>query len=810
MNYLIRSLRWYTASVPSFLFLILKNYCRHFWYVYGISKHFQTLFSPWKRQVTNRQTKGLDLEDMINTFSFNVISRVIGAIVRSSTIVLGLCVEIIFVCIWFIFVVLCILAAPCFPILYSLHLKNNPDIEEEIEKYRKDTQLMQQKISNDPYCNEALHRLELTEEKDEILQNIVLPTNITATNYQSLVQLHLDLLKLTLASPSKQTLLAKKTLSEKDVQLIFHWLQERNKDSISDAQFWSREKLQETRAIGKDWAYGFTPNLDTYGTDIARSQTYAYTCNIHEESTTEIENIFSAPHAQTVLLSGSPGVGKKTLIYFLAKRIFDGQTTPELANFRVLLLNLDSVLSSSSTDEQKLSIVEQLLQEAHNAGNTIIVIENIDKYLHSSDSHTDLSTVLSKIGKAYSVKVLATTTRERFKDTIQASGLFLSTAHTLHIEPTDQYATLTLILRVLPQYESKHRVFTYKALKEIVNYAEDIYTELPQPAASIQALESVIQSPDSATVITQNFVDEVFSKKLHVPVGSLTDTQKNDLLSLKDLLTQQVIGQDHAMDQLSQALKRAELDLNKKDKTMGAFLFLGATGVGKTETAKTLAEILFKDSKKLIRIDCAEFITPDSLSLLIGSTNRPGVLTQTVKKEPYSVVLLDEIEKAHETIRLALMTIFDEGYITDGKGDRVSFRHTLLIATSNAGSDYLYENNQEKPTTENLIDYIVNQHLLKPEFINRFDGVVLYQPLDYTTVVTVAQKKLEVFIEKLYKEKGITLTISDETFETLYSEGYSEKFGARYLERAINRVVVDRVADALLSEQVTAGGKLVI
>lgn len=813
MSILFDVFEWYFVKAPGFYLLILRNYLSHIYNIFGIPRHVRTLFVPWKRLVTERKTRGLDAEDIIGVISYNIISSVIGAIIRTATILTGFISIVLFIVAWIEALLLWLILFPISPLFYLIWSESHPNLKKLFDRYQHSLKLLANDMGKDIRVKEVFIRLSLSEEAQRSVVASLANANYLGEIDIDLAHIHtkssllLRILQYELNLDIHHQTLVNHLITKTDLNNLFAWITQDEEDRYHDGRFWTKAKLQESRSIGKDWAFGYTPTLDRYAVDVARSATQKYEYNIHPEVMLSIEETFSQPRATSILLSGPPGIGKKTLVYFLAKRIFDGMTTVALADHRVMVLDMDAVLAASESAEQKNLVLEQLLAEAHNAGNIILVIENIDQYVRDAKIGTNLSSVLSTVGSDFNVKLLMTTTHSKFRQTVRADNLFLASVNTIHIEPLSDEKTIVLLLHLIKNYESKHQFFTYRGIKEIVKYADDVYSSVPQPAASIRAMELVLAKRFDDNVITSDDVDLVFSQQTSSVVGKLSKEQKDKLLELKQTLSESIIGQDEALSQLTSALKRSQLQLTKNEKTMGAFLFLGATGVGKTETAKTLAKVMFGNPENLVRVDCAEYVTEGSLSGLIGSHDGStvGLLTEAVRKEPYSVVLLDEIEKAHRSIRLALMTVFDEGYLQDGKGERISFKHTVIISTSNAGSEYLYKNLDQNLGSEELIEYLVQENILKPEFINRFDGVVVYNPLSFENIVEIAKLKLKGFSEKLMEEKSVKLEISDETFEQLFKEGYSQKFGARYLERAINKIVIDRVADELLAENVGAG-----
>jgi len=321
-------------------------------------------------------------------------------------------------------------------------------------------------------------------------------------------------------------------------------------------------------------------------------------------------------------------------------------------------------------------------------------------------------------------------------------------------------------------------------------------------------LELLLTAHHSDAPITKFDVGQILTQKMGIPLGELSQEDKDKLTQLRQLLAERVVGQEAALDALSSAVKRSSLRLESREKTRGAFLFLGPTGVGKTETAKALAEIYFGSPERMIRIDLGEYSSAGSLSNLLGSPqdsaahSAGGFLTEAVRQQPYSVVLLDELEKAHPSILNALLTVLDEGYLTDARGQRISFRHTYVIATSSAGSQLFFQTNDGSAATDlssdTIIYHLVQEKLYSPEFLNRFDGIIVYTPLTAQEVATIIERKLIKLQEMVYTEHKVRFELSPKLLAHIGQQAYNPQFGARHLERTLTNEVLNRVAEQLL------------
>ncbi len=313
--------------------------------------------------------------------------------------------------------------------------------------------------------------------------------------------------------------------------------------------------------------------------------------------------------------------------------------------------------------------------------------------------------------------------------------------------------------------------------------------------------------------ITPDIIDVVLTKKTHIPI-TLDATFKKKLLNLESVLGEHIIAQSESIAQLSSTLRKSFTLASSRKKPLASFLFLGPTGVGKTETAKALAQVFFGSTDYLIRLDMSFYQSTADISALVGSINtgNPGILTASVRERPYGVLLLDEIEKAHADLINIFLTVLDEGYFTDGYGKRVDCKNLMVIATSNAGADVLFNQSTEGKNTvflqRELINHLVKARIFTPEFLNRFDGVILYRTLQKDALLMLAKKMIASIAKDMYHTHGITLQMTDEFMHVLIEKGYDQQFGARHMARVIRDEVEDKVAQMILANKVVKGGTI--
>jgi len=312
-------------------------------------------------------------------------------------------------------------------------------------------------------------------------------------------------------------------------------------------------------------------------------------------------------------------------------------------------------------------------------------------------------------------------------------------------------------------------------------------------------------------ILLPKHVAKIVSEKTQIPVGEIEEKEREILLNLENLIHQRIIDQEEAVKEISTALRRARAGITTGKRPMGSFLFLGPTGVGKTETSKALAEIYFGSEERMIRLDMSEFQTIGDIPRLIGSPGEKGLLTTQVRENPFSLILLDEIEKAHPNILNLFLQVLDEGHLTDGWGRKVDFKNTIIIATSNAGYQIILEAIKEgvewSKVKEKLFDYLFEKAIFRPEFVNRFDAVVAFKPLTKEDLLEIAGLMLQK-IKKSLAQKDIDFVITPGLKEKIVELGYDPIFGARQMRRVIQDKVENALAQALLSGQLKKGNRV--
>lgn len=392
----------------------------------------------------------------------------------------------------------------------------------------------------------------------------------------------------------------------------------------------------------------------------------------------------------------------------------------------------------------------------------------------------------------------------------------------------EQWSTEKLLIQNIRNLKSELEQLKQQAAEAERNgyyaqVAEIRYGKIPETQVRLdQANEQLVQLQQGQPLLKEEIsaedIAEVVAKWTGIPVQRMLETERTKLLRMEDRMHDRIVGQDEAVTTVSNAIRRSRAGLQDSKRPIGSFIFIGSTGVGKTEMARALAEFLFDDEGALVRIDMSEYMEKHAVSRLVGAPpgyvgyEEGGQLTEAVRRRPYSVVLLDEIEKAHPDVFNILLQVLDDGRLTDSQGRTVDFKNTIVIMTSNLGSELLQDKLLEI-TEENRADIMSGLRVeilsllrkrLRPEFLNRVDDVILFQPLTPSEVLHIANIQIRA-LQKRMADNGITLTVTPECVDWLSRRGYDVQFGARPLKRVIQRYLADPLALRVLAAEVMAG-----
>lgn len=582
-------------------------------------------------------------------------------------------------------------------------------------------------------------------------------------------------------------------------------------------RWWSKTNLSKLPGIAKDWGFGNTTTLDKYSWDLLFGLEFSndlYEYSSRQEEILQLENVLSKQKEANVFLVADTANERLDLVWHLVRRIRDGRTSPSLQYKRPVLFNSAVFLSRFKEKTELEQELLKVLKEVQLSGNVLLIIDNFVTLMRGfSALQANFLDLFYPFFSSSRVQVVGLLSNDDYHREVETNSGMMAVFDKIFIRPLPTESVIRNLEKTIWEIEAKYKVFfTYPALLSLVYGAERYFSTNDSGDKAVDLLTELVPLARrrGLKIINVELVEEILKSKTGVPLGSIKAEERDKLLNLEKSLGERVIGQREALVQIANALRRSRVGIRNEKKPVGSFLFLGPTGVGKTETAKALASLMFGGEKNLLRLDMAEFQTPETADDLIGGniSSEPGRLARLVRENPYGVLLLDEFEKAHADIHDLFLTIFDEGYFTDKSGQQVNLRNMIIIATSNAGSDYIWQLVRSGQSTnlssEILVNHLISNALFKPELLNRFDSVVVYRPLSADELHLIAKLMLSKLAKRL-AEQGITLSLNDYLISAVAKLGANEVFGARPMQRYIQDNIEQQIADNLVSGQVSGG-----
>lgn len=578
--------------------------------------------------------------------------------------------------------------------------------------------------------------------------------------------------------------------------------------------------------IGEALTSGWTLETQKYTRDFT-SYALSRDCAIdgRENEYQQLQQSLTKRENNNVLIVGDLGSGKEQLVRYFARESFAGTTEKGLQHKKILELLIGPLLAGVGSRADLESRLQSVIEEVSHAGNIILYIPSMQNLLGSSSFGLDLSGALVPYLREGNLPIIATMTPGSFKTYMEGNEL-LELFTPLKLEELPPELILPMLMKKTVAIEQKEAVvITYRALKSAVQYGDRYKQESILPGSAIDLLEDTISrvygsggqeyAGTKRRLVTDGDIVKKVEETTKIALSEPNAQEKDLLLHLEDELHKRVIGQDEGINALAEAMRRLRSGVEEQKKPI-SFLFLGPTGVGKTETAKTLAAIYFGGEDAMIRLDMSEYADEEGARRLLGALpgqgNERGELTDKVHDHPYSLILLDEFEKAHQSILDLFLQVLEDGRLTDNKGRTVSFINTIIIATSNAGSEYIREQvtngvTVDKKFQKNLLDYLQQQRIFRPELLNRFDDVITFRPLSQTEIASICSLLLQNVVKNL-QSKDITVLFDPDVVGQIAQEGYDQEFGARPLRRYIQEKIEDVLARELLTNQLARGSTI--
>lgn len=798
---------------------------------FSVPDLLKTLFSPWHKYYSPYR-RFFEVWENFQSLVFNSTSRILGAIVRIFLILAGIISEIFIflaglavILVWIFFPPLLIFGAIKY--FYVCKLKNaaGKAVKKAIKAANspevKTAHLLYWVIVLNPEFNFIFNRL-LINKKDflEKLKKEIKSFPVLRGGEKKVSE-DFEFIAKTASTPGEiLSALAKKdrffkeylmanSLKAEDIENLVLWIEEMKK-----------KRVKIKGSLAKAWSSGYTITLDKYSIDLTeqiKNKNFIFVG--HGEELESLERILSVKGVNNVLLVGKAGTGRKSIIHHLAKECLTGESLNPIDFKRVVELNLPELLARIESTEEIEVILDKIFQEVASAGNIILIIDNLENYIGQAKAPgiLDISGILGPYLRLSEFRAVGITTYEGLRK-MERNSSVLSLFQKVEVREISRLETLCLLEYQALTLEGQYGIFiSYPALRDIVSLSERYFPALAFPEKAIDLLkESAVYLSslrNGEKILLPKHINKIVSQKAEIPVGEIEQKEKDILLHLEDLIHQRIVNQEEAVKEVSTALRRARSEITVRNGPMGVFLFLGPTGVGKTETSKALAEIYFGSESKIIRMDMNEFQSSNDIPRLIGTSFEEGLLTDAVRENPFSLVLLDEIEKAHPNILNLFLQVFDEGYLTDGMGRKIDFKNTIIISTSNAGAEMIVKalesNEKWEGVRQKMTDYLFEERIFRPELLNRFDAVVLFTPLSKQNLMDIADLLLKKLQKNLY-DKGVELNITEELKEKIVDLGYNPIFGARQMRRVVQEKVENPLASALLDGRLERGIKIEI
>ena len=580
------------------------------------------------------------------------------------------------------------------------------------------------------------------------------------------------------------------------------------------------KKKPRDGGIARDFSFGYIPTLSRFGVNISATRAGALKTQInqasHQEIIKQMIDTFAGNGRKNIALIGPAGSGRTTIVNAFAEELLDADSklVPGSLKFhQVFMLDASTLISAANAPGEIEALIDRILGEAHAAKNIIVYLDNAHLFFEEGTGSVDISNLLVPVLESGALRLILTMDEQRFLEISSRKPALTNALNKVMVRPASAEETMKIMEDAVPMLEYKYHVtYTIWGLKEAFRLSERYIHDLEMPGRALTLLESAAKYANGGFVLAES-VQAAIEQTQGVKVSVASDAGDRDkLLNLETLIHERMIDQVEAVRAVSDALRRAAAGVRNADRPIGTFLFLGPTGVGKTELAKALSEVYFGGEGEIVRVDLNEYVTEADVARLIadGATN-PSSLTAQVMKQPFSVVLLDEVEKAHPLVLTTLLQMLDEGVLRDVSGKEISFRDTIVVMTSNAGADAIRQTIQSGAVLdkEALTNYLISSGQFKPEFLNRFDEICCFKPLGQEELLKVLDLIIA-GVNKTLAPQKISVVLDDSAKQLLVSRGYDPQLGARPMRRIVQKTVENLVARYVLSGAVSAGATVPI
>jgi ATP-dependent Clp protease ATP-binding subunit ClpC len=603
-------------------------------------------------------------------------------------------------------------------------------------------------------------------------------------------------------------------VDEDKIKNVIAWFRVNEELAANYRSYHQASLLKPGTSMNRTYTAVATPTLDHFSNDLtlaARSGRLEL-CMDRSKEFTAIFDAYSSGQVG-VLLIGPTGVGKRTIVEGLAQLMVKEAVPEFLQDKRLVELDLANLISGASASDSQERLLT-CLSEVNHAGNIILFIPDVENLMgisSGSEESFELSEVLTEAINKRAIYCIATASRENYNQFIEGKSLGEAMT-TIGVTEPNFNQTIQILESKASAFESRYGIYlAYGALEKTVNLSNKYLHDVSAPLKAVNLLQKAViiagktaRNNPNKVVCDGEEVAEAIEDVTGIPASKISEDEGQKLLNLETNIHERMVGQEEAVSAVAASLRRARADLKDSARPIASFLFLGPTGVGKTELAKTVSEVYFGDENYMVRLDMSEYQEASSVGKIIGDSDGTlGYLTEAVRKKPFSLILLDEVEKAHPDILNLFLQLLDDGRLTDGQGRTISFAQSIIIATSNIGSIFIQEEIKlgvdVNLIKQDLVDNQLNKYM-RPELINRFDGIVVFKPLTEENIFKIATLMLKK-IKKNLADKGINFKADKDGVEILAKAGYDPKFGARPLRRLLQEKVEDEIANLFLGNK---------
>ena len=575
-------------------------------------------------------------------------------------------------------------------------------------------------------------------------------------------------------------------------------------------------KTKHAGGLARDWTSGYTPTLNqmahNMSVDIEHGGFMHRDLEGHRKTIDEMIG-FMADGRQNALLVGEVGVGKTISAFGFVQRIMTDPTVPKTIQYKqVFSIDPTSIIASSDDPNKVEATVTRIIAEAQKAKNVILFFDDAATFFEQGTGEINLSKILLPLIENNALPMIFAMTPSEWQDVSTKNQALAGVMNFISVEEADKAQAIRVLEDQSLLIEARHKVVvTYQALEQAVELAGRYVRDIAAPGDALRLLENAVNHSEG-NVVTGRSVQMSVEATQGVKVQVASGAEKEELLNLEEEIHKRMVNQTRAVKVVSDALRRARSGVNNPEKPIGTFLFLGPTGVGKTELAKAVAATYFGKESNMVRVDMNEFTQSADIERLIETKAKSSFLS-AVGRNPFTVVLFDEIEKAHPEVVNVFLQLLDEGVMRDDKNKEVSFRDAIIIATSNAGADdirsFIDAGQEVEQFEKPFIDSLIDAHQFKPEFLNRFDEMVVFRPLKETELVQVVDLLMAGVNKNLAKQK-VEVELTPAAKKWLAKQGYDPRLGARPLRRMVQRTVENVVAKKILKSSFKPGTTLTL